>query len=149
MPLCEMCGKEEELLKASIEGVVLAVCSSCSKFGKVLGKVKTAEIAKKEKPRTAEKEIVEAVVSNYSLLIKQKREKLGLKQAELAKRISEKESLLHKIESGKVVPSIELARKLGKFLRIRLIETKEEGPIATKGSSDTYTIGDMVRIRKR
>jgi len=33
-----MCGKEGEL-RASVEGVLLNVCTSCSKYGRVMGKV--------------------------------------------------------------------------------------------------------------
>ncbi|MBN2454843.1 TIGR00270 family protein [Candidatus Woesearchaeota archaeon] len=150
MALCEMCGKDEELVKASVEGVILNVCRNCGKFGKIIAVLKPAPKAvKREKPKEAEKEVVESVVPGYSGLIKMKREKLGLKQEELAKRLSEKESLLHKIESGKTVPSITLAKKIEKFLKISLVEVKEEEALPLRGGKADVTLGDMVKIRKR
>jgi len=36
---CDMCGSEENLFRATIEGSELKVCRNCSKHGKVLGPV--------------------------------------------------------------------------------------------------------------
>lgn len=154
---CEMCGKkEEELYKTIVEGVKLAVCQKCASFGKIISRIITEE----EKPKTntqrqpiirEEKELVETIVENYAEKIKKKREDIGLKQEELAQKIAEKESIIHKIENGKIVPQIKLARKLEKFLGIRLVETEEaeENPTGAKGTSEGFTIGDMIKIKKK
>src|SRR3989344_5094459 len=35
MSICELCGKQDSLVSAAVEGVDLKVCSSCAKFGTV------------------------------------------------------------------------------------------------------------------
>ncbi|MBW2992575.1 multiprotein bridging factor aMBF1 [Candidatus Woesearchaeota archaeon] len=148
-----MCGKEiEDYYRARIEGTILNVCENCVKFGKIIESVKSApkeeikEQQKAEKP--PEPEIVEELVEDYAQRIKNKREKLGLKQEDLAKKINEKESIIQKIESGHFTPSIKLAKKLERFLEIKLIEEVEESGlvVAHKASSgEGFTLGDFVR----
>ena len=95
------------------------------------------------------KEISEDVVSNYSELIKKAREKKGLKQDDLAKNIAEKESTIHKIETGALKPSFNLARKLELFLGIKLIGISEEKrEINLNLKDNSLTIGDLIKIRR-
>ncbi len=66
----------------------------------------------------------------------------------MAKKLMEKESLLHNVESGHMKPNLELARKLEKFLKISIVEQIElEASSSTsekkKGGSG-LTIGDML-----
>ena len=154
---CDMCGKDDELYKAMIEGVELTVCEKCARFGKILRKIKTEQEKPKQKNTTQklvlvkeEKEMIETVVEDYADRIKRKREKIGLKQEELAQKISEKESIILKIENGKMVPPIKLARKLEKFLEIKLVEEEEDesNPDVPKGTGGELTIGDMIKVKK-
>lgn len=152
--LCDMCGKEAELFKAIVEGTQLNVCKSCSRYGKVLKKVKPKTADKPEPVKKIEivqkEEIEELVVENFPELIKQKREKLGLKQEELAKKLNERESLIQKVESGHMRPSIKLAKKLERFLEIKLIEEfKKKAFNPDKKSSGPLTIGDLIAIKRR
>lgn len=147
-----MCGKESELFKTEIEGTVLNVCSGCGKFGKILGRIKTIEGKKKEKVREKEpiEELLELIVPDYSERIKKKREQLGLKQEEFAKKISEKESIIHHIESGKFTPGIELAKKLERFLKIKLVEQHIESAKKEAASkAESVTIGDVIKLKRR
>ena len=151
---CEMCGKEAELFKANIEGVVLTVCEKCGKFGKVISrvtkevspsKVKSANILLQKKV-----EIMQVIVENYAELIKRKREKMGLTQRDFSMKFSEKESLMHKIESGDIKPNLELAKKLEKLLGLKLVEQREdETGYKTQTKTDELTLGDFVKVRKR
>ena len=155
-----MCGKQGEMFKADIEGAVLGVCKDCAKFGKVISRVRAPEKLKKSEKRKQQeevsrpveklkKEIIQIIVDDYSEMIKRKREKLGLKQNELARKIAEKESIIQNIESGKFVPSIALARKFERFLRLTLIEQHEESNeeiVRTKRVA--LTIGDMLNLKK-
>ncbi|MFH1439932.1 MAG: multiprotein bridging factor aMBF1 [Candidatus Woesearchaeota archaeon] len=159
---CEMCGKEGEMVKADIEGAVLVVCKDCGKFGKIISRVKTKEEIKKikkiEEKRSQEdarpvnrlkSEIIQIIVDDYGNLIKNKREKLGLKQKELARMIAEKESLIQNVECEKFVPSINLARKFERFLKIKLVDQHEEKFEKQNKSKDAaLTIGDMLSIKK-
>jgi|SRR3989338_6458959 len=149
---CDLCGKEDEIYLALIEGTELNVCKNCSKFGKIIKKIimEKKEIKEKErkKKELPEKEILQVIVSDYAKLIKAGREKLNLKQEEFAKKINEKTNLIHLIETGKFEPSINLARKLEKFLKIKLIEEHEEimtGKKETK--TDKFTIGDFIKVK--
>jgi len=151
---CEMCGKGTELFKAVVEGIELKVCSNCGKFGKVTGKINIEPKRKKKKIELEEEEqpeIIQIIVEDYALRAKNAREKLGLKQEELAKKLNEKESVIHKIETGHYEPNLNLARKLEKFLKIKLveeekIEKKKENTQST--SSEALTIGDLIKLKK-
>jgi len=152
---CDLCGSEENLFKAIVEGAELNTCQKCSKFGKVLRRISPER--KVNKPQSTQRiEIVkktapeELLVENYSQLIRSSRERMGLKQEELAKKISEKESLLHNFETGKTRPSLKTAKKLEKFFKIELIEEVEKKAFQPqKSTNGPITIGDMIKIRKR
>ena len=161
--MCDICSSSDKTYKVEIEGTILNVCDKCASFGKVLAKVKP-EMAEKKKKKLEkavaleaeakarkETETVQIITPNYSALIKNARERMGMKQEELAKKIAEKESVIHKLESGGMVPGIPLARKLEKFLRISIVENIEMEPEASasdkKEISGGLTIGDMIRIK--
>jgi len=140
---CDLCGKNGELIKVRIENSIMNVCKGCSEFGSVLEKVKEKEEIKSIVKE--EKEIIEIIKKNYSKIIKESREKLRLKQEELAKRINEKTSVIHKLENGDMEPNLELARKLEKFLNIKLIEEyEEEGKKIFSKEGKKMTIGDLI-----
>jgi len=159
---CEMCGKEGDMFKADIEGAVLVVCKECAKFGKIVSRMKTPEELKHMKKRAKEiearkatsvekvkSEIIQIIAEDYSDKIKAKREKLGLKQKDIARMIAEKESLVQNIEAGKFVPSINLARKFERFLKLKLVEQHEEKyEKKAKSKGAALTIGDMLSIKK-
>jgi len=157
---CETCGKDIELFLTEIEGTQLKLCKECGRYGKIIKRVKSEEEIKKDHKKElkreklmfkpVEKEIVQEIVEDYALKVKNAREKLGLKQEEFSKQINERNSVIHNIETGKHKPSISLAGKLEKALKIQLIEeykTVKEPLKAEK--SETLTIGDMIKIKKR
>ena len=142
---------------------MLNVCEKCSSYGRVVGRIKREQPVrarkKQEKPldgsiirtrKDKETDTMQLIVSNYSELIKKGRERLGLKQEDFAKKIAEKESVVHKLESGQIKPNIDLARKLERFLKVALIEEVEiEGAGATGSakSTDNLTIGDLINVK--
>lgn len=151
MPNCEMCGQENNLISAEIEGIDMSVCHKCAQFGKIKGVSRNeTQILKRfsQKPVRSEPhlEFNERIVPDYSQKIREARERLGLKQEDFAKKINEKESILHKMETGSFKPSIPLARKLEKLLGVQLIQSVEEEkvPIA-QASSEGFTIGDLIK----
>ncbi len=157
MGMCDMCGAEEQLFLTDIEGTKLNVCKNCAKFGKVIAEVRAQEEAPKKdmreekagRPARRASELVQVVSEDFSERIKNAREKLGLKQEELAKKMAERASLIQKMEQGQFTPSISLARKLENHLRIKLIEQHEEkhdGKFRSGGAS--LTIGDMLELKK-
>ena len=76
---------------------------------------------------------------------------MGLKQEDFANKINEKVSLIHHIETGRHEPSIELTRKLERFLRIKLIVEHEETHDTAKkeGRPESFTLGDFIKIKKQ
>ncbi len=146
---CDLCGKETEMYKALIEGTELTVCSSCTKYGKVIGRVRTEapEKAKQEKKTEAEEEAIDSVVGNFGEQLKRKREELGLNQPDFAKKIAEKESILHKLETGAIRPTLDRARQLEKMLGLKLVEELKEEPVSQQKSKDVMTLGDFVKIK--
>jgi len=149
---CDLCGAEtENLFRAIVEGTELNVCKDCAKYGKVIEKKPIKEETKKQLTKTIEpeKEIIQVIVPDFAQRIKKKRESLGLKQKEFAKKISEKESLIHNIETGSFEPSISLAKKLERFLKIKLIEEyEEEHKKGSKTKTGGFTVGDLIKVKK-
>jgi putative transcription factor len=153
---CEMCGADETLYKTTIEGSDLKVCRKCSGFGKVISVVREPVKVKPKKVAALVSSVqtqdptehIQVIVEDYAERIKAAREKLGLKQEELAKAIAEKESLIHKLESGLFEPPITLARKLENRLRIHLVDQHEEKhEKASKSGSASLTIGDVLTMK--
>lgn len=144
-----MCGSDSGTIKAVIEGVELNVCQKCSRFGKILVKPRI-KFQQKEDHHAQEEEIIEMISPDYSDKIKKARESLNLNQEDLAKKLNERESFLHKIESGHIEPSIMVAKKLESFLNIKLIEKhRETYEKKEKSRSDSLTIGDMIKIKNK
>ena len=147
---CELCGRNSELVQAVVEGSMLNVCNDCSKFGNVVAVQKTRPIIQNKIRKIMEEESLEIVKSGFGTLIKEAREKLGLKQEEFAKRLNEKESFMHKIESNSIKPSISFSKKLEKALGIKLVEFyKEDEKKNINFKDDGLTIGDLIKIKSR
>ena len=139
-------------MRAIVEGVELSICSKCSKYGKVLGPVRTAvkkEVVKRYAPAPVQ-EKMDLIVENYADLIRKKRESTGMSQRDFAIKLNEKESVLHHIETGKFEPPLEMARKLEKMLSIKLIEEHEEKHEISKSkkTDESFTLGDFIKVRK-
>lgn len=151
---CDMCGKKGTVYTTLIEDTEMDVCKECSKYGKVIKKVETpikeVKLKKEKKPEGPEIETLQIIVDNYAEIIRKKREQLGLKQKEFAKMLSEKESLIHKLETGSFEPSAEMARKFEKILKIKLVEEYQEIHKKVKAEKgEGFTLGDIAKVRKR
>lgn len=162
---CEICGNDlpEKPLKVKIDGVVMSVCQDCSKFGKIQKeppKPKTIKntIKKSNKPQKQIKnryrprdEPVEELVEDYNIVIRKARESKNWSREDLAEKIYEKASVINRIESGKMTPDIKLTKKLENKLNIKLLEKFDDLDLEefkTK-SSDDFTLGDLVKIKKK
>jgi putative transcription factor len=153
MQTCDLCGRRAESLnRVIVEGGVLSACGDCSAFGRVIKIEKPVMEEETRPPRIIQAssfERVESINPDYASMIKSAREKLKLKQEEVAVRIAEKESTVQGVESGHIEPSIRLARKFEQFFRIKLIEQKEEKREKSLNlGSESLTIGDLLKLRK-
>jgi len=145
--LCEICGQKEAKFKTVIEGTTMSTCEKCKSHGPSQVIAQQFKPHSKLPPKKIEEEIV---VEGYGNLIKQAREKKGLSQKEFSEKISEKDSIIHKVETEHSVPPIALAKKIEKFLGIKLVEvaSQEFGP-QKESKGQQLTIGDNIKIRKR
>ncbi|MCS7131319.1 MAG: multiprotein-bridging factor 1 family protein [Hadesarchaea archaeon] len=114
---CEVCGVEitGEPCRVLIDGAVMLVCERCSGIGRKLEGV--------ERRLTIEPWLdMPELVEDYPKRIRQARERLGLTQEELAKRLAERASVVKRLEAGTLVPNEQLVKKIHRVLGIRLIE---------------------------
>ena len=125
MSYCELCGRQStEKRKVIVDGTVFNVCMACSKHGKPYVPPQLA--AKKKKPAAAGKG-TKITMSDQTMLtpefgtrIRQARMKLGLTHEQLAMKMNEKVQLLRKFETGAIKPDELFAKKLERFLGIKL-----------------------------
>ena len=148
---CDMCGSAGRLQRALVEGTEMDVCEGCAKFGKVLRRPITfVNKGKETKKIIAKPEKVTIIVSGFGNKVKKARERLGLTQEEFSKKVAEKESLIQQIETEKIKPKIETARKIERALDIHLVEEYEEegSSFSVPQKTKEFTIGDMIKVRK-
>jgi putative transcription factor len=147
MSACDMCGMDVELVDAIVEGTMLQVCRRCSSYGDVITVERVQPDTKKPRKIVVEEE-TSHVVDDCSQRVKSAREKKKLKQQELAQQIGERESVIHKIESGHLQPSHDLARKLERYLGVNLLVTYKELPKKTVDLREgELTIGDLLKYK--
>jgi putative transcription factor len=146
-----------------IEGAKMLVCSNCSKLGSVYLETKTEPRLKKvarrlptpvhiprRQPSLSDTESLE-LANDFSSKVRQAREKLGLSQEELGKKISEKVSVLRKIESGKMTPDNVLTEKLQHALRIQLLVPVSEPKVPSQALATRLTsptLADIAQVKK-
>ncbi|VUT28054.1 MAG: transcription factor [Candidatus Syntrophoarchaeum sp. GoM_oil] len=154
---CEMCGSEiiGRPHRILIEGSELAVCGGCLRYGKVVEENSVQRgVPRDFKGRARPKHsifdrIVDEVISDYGTKIREAREKREWSPDDLAKRISERESLIKKVEREDITPDEALIKKLESVLSIKLTEgIKEANPTVTK-SGGALTLGDIVRVKRK
>ena len=167
---CEICGSEikGEPYKTKIDNSLMVTCKECSRYGKVQSKPQPPKkrVPNKRnnnnysnvnqpkrnnnysrKNREEEYELVE----DYAKIIRQKREIRGLTQKQLGEQLYERESVIHKIENGKMVPDEKIAKKLEKILNIQIIEKNEadEREFQYNKRFREATIGDIALIKRK
>ncbi len=89
------------------------------------------------------------LVENYGEVIKRARERLGLTQEDLARELKVKVSYIKKVESGRLIPDMDLVRRLERLLNISLTKEKaeeesEEYYYESEGEYE-YTLGDLIK----
>jgi putative transcription factor len=166
---CEVCGRKilGSPFRVVIEGAKLTVCGECSKHGKVIweeepkpklqaprqASAPTQVKIQIRKPAETRMDTTQELVEGFDLKIRQAREKMGLSQEELGKRINEKVSLLRKIETGKIKPDDVLSAKLERILKIKLLvpfsEEKTPQAAVSKQTSRELTFGDIAQMNKK
>ena len=92
----------------------------------------------------------EEIVPECASRVHRARERMGITQKELAELLNEKESVINRIEAGRMVPPISLARRMERKLAITLVAVLDEEDVGPFKSHDApLTLGDVVKVRKR
>jgi putative transcription factor len=132
MSYCELCGRQAaEKKKVIVDGTVFNVCIACSKHGKpyVPAQVPSSSSATKKKKPVAkiqqQKKIITMVDEtmidpDFARLIREARMKMGLTHEQLGMKMSEKAQILKKFETGALKPDELFAKKLERYLGIKL-----------------------------
>lgn len=159
---CDVCGEQTmgRGAKVVIEGATVLACPRCARLGKLYVESPSQRMRSRIGPaqysvkriRSVPRETLEEleVVEDFSSRIRKAREKIGLTQEDLARRVKEKLSIIQKIESGKITPDMKLCRELEHSLRISLLALRVETPISTtSGPSASLTLGDIVKMKRK
>lgn len=168
---CEVCGREimGSPKRVVIDGVKMIVCPSCAPMGASYwdplassrrdGEFKSAlkphpkGFSKLRKPETKRRDWIESLepVDEVPNIVRKARIQQGLTQEDLAKRAKEKLSVIQKIESGKMKPTVPLCKTLEHILRVKLLrEVEGEEPLTGfKAEKTELTLGDIARFKEK
>lgn len=164
MPTCEICGREcHSTREIALEGAHLHACSRCAELGKPVQQKKKpgfgpptelrrrpVHIPREVRPgpsREPRRELVP--VEDFTRLIRKAREQRGMAQKDVARALNERTSVITKVESGKMAPTISLARKLERLFKLTLLEEAESVDLPPVPSQSSATLGDVVQIRRK
>jgi putative transcription factor len=131
--------------------VQLDVCADCAKFGKIIEQPRRlgAKEQRMQRQTLPKEEKTEMLVENYAEIVKKKREAMGMTQKDFANRVNEKEVTISKIETGTFAPPLPLARKLERFLSIKLVEEYKETAVeSSRKRTEGFTLGDFVKVKR-
>ncbi|MFL6321324.1 MAG: multiprotein bridging factor aMBF1 [Nitrososphaeraceae archaeon] len=131
---CELCGRKimDGKKAVLIDGTVFNVCNLCSRRGKPYvpsagSKMKTINKPTPKKTGATIKMTDDTILSpEFAKLIREARMKKGLTHEQLGIQMNEKATLLRKFETGSLKPDELLAKKLERFLGIKLYVSIEE-----------------------
>ena len=139
------------------------VCERCSSLGSpyiepeakkgaylpvLRRRLKKVTAAKKPSPRMILEDL--EVVEDFGKVVRKARERMSLSHEDLGRRIGEKVSVLKKVESGRMIPDLKLARKLEHALKIKLLVPPPEDIEAVKVPPPPNvepTLGDVVHLK--
>lgn len=130
------------MFRVKIEDSIVEVCEKCLVYGEKIEEIKREKINIRKKTI----EVSEELIKNYGNIIKDAREKLGIGRKEFAEKLKEKELIIKRIESNKLVPDEDLIKKIEKILGIKLKEKYSKIP-EKKTKVANLTIGDIVEIK--
>jgi len=141
---------------AEVDGVEMVLCASCymklvrSGRAKPIKRGQPLKRASPPRTRTASSTTEYEIVEDYDERIRSARQAKGLTAKDLALKLRISESLLRKIEQGRLKPSIDLARRIERVLGVKLVAPMEEPEAIEdrRGEGEYPTLGDIVMIRR-
>lgn len=140
---CEICGAGADR-KAEIEGVLLNVCKGCAGFGKETVRQEPRILSSAKLPD----EMQTVLTNDFPSIIRKARMKKQLSQEQLAFAIKEKLSLVKRIEDG-WSPPIQVARKIERFLGVKVLDAIKEANGNMEFAKNELTIGDIAIMKRK
>jgi putative transcription factor len=156
-----MCGKKVGTRRYMVEGTVMNLGLECSRYGTPLDQPAPAGTqasmqqglerrAQRMTSRSVYDQDALVLVEDFGPRIHKAREQKGLSHEQLGNKVSARVPELKHIESGKLRPGDDLARRLEKELGIQLLEQVQAAPAAgpaapKKAGGSGLTIGDLLR----
>ena len=167
MPTCEICGRESDSTREiALEGAHLFACDRCAELGKPVHRSKKPGYQPSTPPKSRPVSIPRPTTSlrqtrsrphrrelvpveDFTKLIRKAREQKGWSQKDVANQLHERSSVITKVESGKMAPTISLARKLERLFKLTLLEESESVDLTPGPSQSSATLGDVVQIKRK
>ncbi len=169
MVTCEICGRECYSTKEiALEGALLQACNRCAELGKPVPRAKPPSSRSSSIPRTRSYSVPRSSstgrypskrsqpqrrelvpVEDFTKRIRKAREERGMAQKDVARQLHERTSVITKVESGKMAPTISLARKLEHLFKLTLLEEAESVDLSPSTSQSSATLGDVVQIKRK
>ncbi|MFX1315181.1 MAG: multiprotein bridging factor aMBF1 [Promethearchaeota archaeon] len=161
---CPICGgviwgKGQNVL---LEGARIYVCQSCAQNGTTIYDSPTIKKSDytpskaRSKKFSDKKDIVDEfeIVTDYAKRIKNARNSKNLNQDQFAQKLNEKPSLLKRIETGKMEPTIKLAKKIEQTFKIKLLKKVDEIEASIQSNQymkkkSSHSLGDIAFIKKK
>lgn len=162
---CEICGKPVIRKKYyRFQGTILILCERCAsvvhaeeyvlqKFVGVKRETQRAKIAQRKSAALKfPEELSFELVSNFGEIIRKARERKKIEREKLARMIGISDSVLGKIESGRLKPDIYTARRIESILKIRILRKIDldllESVSGVGEKIQPLTLGDILVIEK-
>ena len=125
MSYCELCGRQAtEKRMIVVDATVFNVCIACSKHGKSYVPAQVPARRKKLPPIKQQKKFglsdATMLTPDFAGLIREARMKMRLTHEQLGMKMNEKAQLLRKLEKGAFKPDEMFAKKLERYLGIKL-----------------------------
>ena len=134
---CDLCRTliNDNMTSIEIDGAFFNACHKCVKLGNPINSQNPTpnNIQKSNKTKIINKnsnfDLNESdfeIAEDFFTLMRKAREQRNLSQEELGLKINEKSSVIRTLESGKLKPTVTLAKKIERFLKIKILITPEK-----------------------
>ncbi len=129
----------------------MAVCDKCSSLGEVKRDLSVdvgGPGGEREAKSWRESLKPERILKRgYGSLLRQAREDMGFTMEDVARRLSEKESVVRRVENEKLRPNKELSEKLERLFEIDLFEDCTGNAPSLYKDGNGLTIGDVANVK--
>ncbi|WP_449463508.1 multiprotein bridging factor aMBF1 [Tardisphaera miroshnichenkoae] len=154
LKVCEKCAKKADSIIEKPTGSQPTRIQPTRPAAMQLSRAKAPSPSPSLRPRTKPRPRAQPPVpqdtildENYGEIIRRAREERGMTPEQLAKKLNEKESVIRRVEEGKLRPPEPLINKLEKELEIKIRASPPPSPVSPKTSSGGITLKDVAKLR--